>query len=165
MSAPDPTAGEGKFERQSRRSGERLANLQPGSFTMTRPLVSPDSPPAVAASTGTSEDMEALADETLDSLEARLAADSHDRLRAIVENPALTGDDCVRTRRDDMRAALAPILAAREAAARAEERERIAQAIEADRPGPERDEEPGNWKRGARHARLRAARIAREVRP
>jgi hypothetical protein len=42
-----------------------------------------------------------------------------------------------------------------------EVREQIADAIEAAKPASERSDEPGSWKRGERHARMRAARIAR----
>lgn len=59
---------------------------------------------------------EPLTDEQLDALEGRLTNASKDRLQAIVDNPDLSDDDWIRTRRADMREALAPLLADRRAA-------------------------------------------------
>jgi hypothetical protein len=118
MTAPDPTAGEG--------CGRRGYPHCDGK----RPCACPchdASPPAVAASTGTSEDVEAL-------------------WSAIV---AWTDDPT-----DEATEAVERIVAAREAAARAEERERITQAIEAT--------QPQDWAWPA--DREYAARIAREGR-
>lgn len=55
--------GESKFERQSRRAGERLADLPPGSFAMTRPLAEATPTPVpseVAETTAGEREVEAL---------------------------------------------------------------------------------------------------------
>lgn len=101
----------------------------------------PASPPAVAASTGTSEDVEALL--------ADAFGEWLHRMHGVVSSCDHT------TEARGLIAALQPWLAAREAAARAEERERIAQAIEAD------CERAGHSICECAHR----ARLVREVRP
>jgi hypothetical protein len=131
MTAPDPTAGEDHWTCGGcGHEGNGPDNVEWYEHTKVCPDLRPASPPAVAASTGTSEDVEtqrrALEDWLIDN---RWALEAYDFSHALMASDWLT---------------------AREAAARAEERERIAQAIEA---------LSGN------HVRKdRAARIAREGR-
>lgn len=151
MTAPDPTAGE-HVAGCHRYSGAWLCDPAcPRDPRRREPR------PAVAASTGTSEDEEALLDcECGHSLDEHNGLGCYARLsyEPLVQCSCALTDD--RTHGELLAPRLATLLAAREAAARAEERERIAQAIEA----------LPSHHLGVPYVNQRAAaRIAREPRP
>lgn len=120
MTAPDPTAGE---HHPDCYQSTGVPDGLPAGICDCRVLQMLDaaSPPAVAASTGTSEDVEALL-----CLCHQTVCPVHN------EAAGRVGEYDVPSLLD----AIGSHLAAREAAARAEERERIAQAIEAQIPPP-----------------------------
>ena len=136
MTAPDPTAG----ERECRYPCDC------GQFHDEHcACMDGHAPPAVAASTGTSEDVEALA-------------------RALCDvgiERGYVGADAIRKHWAEQLLA-SDWLAAREAAARAEERERIAQTLDLHRARYV-DSVDASLARGWRGGMENAARIAREA--